>query len=380
MPCLEVIVVEYRKLGQNDLMVSEICLGSMCWGEQNSEAEAHQQLDYAWDHGINCLDTAEMYAVPTRPETQGRSEEIIGTWMKNRRRNEVIIFGKVTGPSPKPWIPLRRHPPQPAAVTRMDAASIRGAVEASLRRLQTDYIDLIELHWPERYVGTMFGANRYDDREQSDVIPFTEQVQALSDLIQEDKLRAWGLSNETTYGVCMFEQAASELGAPPPVSVQNDFSLLDRSFEPELAEACAPRNLDIGFLVYGALCGGTLTGKYRNGTAENARHTLWPTFQPRYRSGVSRWAASAYATIAERHGHTPTQPALAFSYSREYVTSTIIGGTTMAQLEECVGTLEVELSSEILGEIEQQHARCPNPNKAARAISPGFVKDVRQGV
>ncbi len=373
--------MEYRRLGQSQLHVSEICLGSMCWGQQNNEAEAHRQLDYAWDHGVNCLDTAEMYAVPTRAETQGLSEEIVGTWMKHRKRDEVIIFGKVTGPSPKSWIPPRRAPPQPETVTRMDPASIRGAVETSLRRLKTDYMDLVELHWPERYVGTMFGAYRYDrSREQTDVVPFEDQIGALQELIEEGKLRAWGLSNETTYGVCTFAEAAHRLGAPPPVSIQNDCSLLDRTFEPELAEACAPRHLNIGLLVYGALCGGTLSGKYLNGGAENARHTRWPTFQPRYHSEVSRWAAGEYAKIAERHGLTPTQLALAFSYSREYVTSTIIGATTMEQLEDCLSAKDIALNEDILEDIEQQHTRCPNPNKAARAISPGFVKDVRQGV
>lgn len=373
--------VEYRKLGQSDLKVSTVCLGTMTWGEQNTERQAHEQLDYAWDHGVNCMDIAEMYAVPTRPETQGLTEEIVESWLKRRRRDEVIIFGKVTGPSPKTWIPPNRVPPQPAAQTRLDTASIRGAVETSLRRLGTDCIDLVELHWPERYVGTMFGAFAYvRAREFDDVVSFEEQVGALQALIDEGKVRAWGLSNETTYGVCKFAEAARRLGASPPVSIQNDFSLTDRSFEPELAEACAPRHLDIGFLVYGALCGGTLTGKYMNGAPPEARHTRWPNFQPRYHSKVTRWAAAEYAAIARRHGLTATELALAWSTSREYVTSTIIGATRMDQLAECIAAKEVRLSPEVLEEVEQQHMRCPNPNKAARAVSPGFVKDVREGV
>ena len=165
-----------------------------------------------------------------------------------------------------------------------------------------------------------------------------------------------------------------------PVSLQNDFSLTDRTFEPELAEACAPRHLNIGFLVYGALCGGTLTGKYLDGDPPRARHGLWPTFQPRYHSQTTRWAAREYADIAKRHGLTPTELALGWVYGRDYVTSTIIGATTMEQLRDCIAAKDVVLPETALGEIEQQHMRCPNPNKAARAISPGFIKDVRQGV
>lgn len=373
--------MDQRKLGKSDLIVSSICLGTMTWGEQNSEAEAHEQLDYAWDRGINCLDTAEMYAVPTRAETQGRSESIVGTWLKGRPRDGVVIFGKVTGPSPKTWIPPNRVPPQPAAQTRLDAASIRSAVETSLRRLGTDYIDLIELHWPERYVGTLFGAHGYDRaRELADVIGFEEQVGALAALVDAGKIRAWGLSNETTYGLCKFAEAATAIGAPPPVSLQNDFSLTDRSFEPELAEACAPRHLDIGFLAYGALCGGFLTGKYLNGARPRSRHTTWPTFQPRYHCEPVRWATEAYVAIAARHGLTPTELALGWVYSRDYVTSTIVGATTMDQLKACIAAKEVVFPASALDEIEQQHLRCPNPNKAGRAVSPGFIKDVREGI
>lgn len=373
--------MQYRRLGASELMVSEVCLGTMTWGEQNTQAEAFEQLDYAWDQGVNCMDTAEMYAVPTRAETQGRTEEIVGAWLKTRRRDEALVFGKVTGPSPKTWIPPKRTPPQAAAPTRMNAASIIGAVESSLRRLETDYIDLVELHWPERYIGTLFGANRYDRaREQTDVVNFEEQIDALLRLRKAGKIREWGLSNETTYGVCQFHATARAMGAPVPVSIQNDFSLTDRSFEPELAEACAPRHLNIGFLVYGALCGGTLSGKYLDSIPPRSRHTVWPNFQPRYHSEPTRWAARHYAEIAERHGLTPTELALGWVYSREYVTSTIIGATTMEQLKACIAAKDVEIPDPAFEEIEQQHMRCPNPNKAARAISPGFIKDVRAGV
>ncbi len=373
--------MDYRQLGASDLRVSEICLGTMTWGEQNSEKDAHQQLDLAFDRGVNFLDTAEMYAVPTRPETQGLTETYVGSWLKDKPREKVVIAGKVTAPSPNPWIPPRREPPQPPSVPRLDKTSIRAAVQGSLRRLGVDYIDLVELHWPERYVGTLFGAHKYERvKEQIDVVSFAEQVEGLADLVREGKVRAWGLSNETSFGVCSFAEAAKRLGAPPPVSIQNDFSLLDRTFEPELAEACTPRHHNLGLLVYGALAGGTLTGKYRGGEPPKARHTLWPNFQPRYHTSVSRWAAGEYATIAERHGLTPAALALAWSYGREYVTSTIVGATTIAQLRECLDALNTKLSDEVMGDIEQQHLRLPNPNKAGAAISPGFVKDVRKGV
>ena len=373
--------MDYRQLGSSDLKVSKICLGTMTWGEQNTESDAHNQLDFAFDRGVNFLDTAEMYAVPTRAETQGLTEQYVGSWLKTQPRDRVLIAGKVTAPSPKPWIPPRRDPPQDVPIPRLDRQSIRAAVQGTLKRLGTDYIDLVEFHWPERYIGTLFGANRYDRaREQDDVISFDEQVDGISELIREGKVRTWGLSNETSFGVCSFVEAARRQGHPVPVSIQNDFSLLDRSFEPELAETCAPRHHNLGLLAYGALCGGTLTGKYKESDPPNTRHTRWPTFQPRYHSTVSRWAAGEYARIAERHGLTPAQLALAWAYSREYVTSTIIGATTMQQLKECLDADDVKLNDDVLNDIEQQHLRLPNPNKAAGAVSPGFVKDVRQGI
>ena len=253
---------------------------------KNTESEAHAQLDYAWDHGVNFLDTAEMYAVPTRPDDPGTLRALRWNVAINRRsRITWSCAGKVTSTSPKKWIPPDRVPPQPEAITRLNRASITGAVNGSLKRLHTDYIDLIELHWPERYIGTLFGANIYErKKEQSDVVAFEEQIDALNALIKAGKIRAWGLSNETTYGVCMFAETARRMGAPPPATIQNDFSLLDRTFESELAEACAPRHLNLALLVYGALCGGTLSGKYTDGDPPKARHTRWPTFQPRYHS------------------------------------------------------------------------------------------------
>lgn len=373
--------MRYTQLGSSELTASAVCLGTMTFGEQNTETEAHEQLDFAWDRGVNCLDTAEMYAVPTRSQTQGLSESYVGTWLKARPRDSVLVFGKVTGPSPKPWIPPRRVPAQPAAPTRLTPESIRGAVQGSLKRLQTDYIDLIELHWPDRYVGTLFGNNRYQrDREQTDVVPFEDQVDALARLVEEGKIRAWGLSNETSYGLCRFHQAARALGAPLPATVQNDFSLLDRSVEPEIAEVIAPRNLNIALLVYGALNGGVLTGKYLDQAPPGARHTRWPSFQPRYHSPRAREAAARYAALAREHGVTPTELALGWTCSREYIASTIVGATRIEQLEECLAAADVTLSPELEREIERIHRAYPSPNKNSGVVSPGFRENVREGI
>ena len=372
--------MRYRKLGNSNLVVSEVCLGTMTYGEQNTKSEAQEQLSYAWNRGINCLDTAEMYAVPTRLETQGLSERYVGSWVKGRPRDSVIIFGKVTSTSPKKWIPPNRTPPQPEAATRLTPESIRGAIQGSLKRLQTDYIDLIELHWPERYIGTLFGAYRYErQKEQSDVVSFEEQVGILDDMIKEGKIRAWGLSNETTYGLCQFYETARRMNATLPSTVQNDFSLLDRSVEPEIAEAIAPRNLNISLLIYGALNGGILSGKYLDHSPSDCRHTIWPNFQPRYHSERSRLGARRYAELAIKHGLTPAQLALAWTYSREYITSTIIGATKIHQLKECIDALDVAISPEIEMEIEKIHSSIPNPNRHMGIVSPGFLYDVRQG-
>jgi len=374
-------IINSRRLGSSDLIVSEICLGTMTYGEQNSEKEAHEQLACAWDHGVNCLDTAEMYAVPTRAETQGLSEAYVGSWMRSRSRDSVIVFGKVTSTSPKTWIPPNRIPPQPPAPPRLTPDSIRAAVHGSLKRLQTDYIDLMELHWPERYVGTMFGAWEYKrSREQTDVVPFEDQVGALARLIEEGKLRAWGLSNETTYGLCQFHRTAVSMGVPLPATVQNDFSLLDRSMEPELAEAITPRHLNISFLVYGALNGGLLSGKYFDGAPQEGRHCLWPDFQPRYHSDLSRPAAQQYVTLAKEYGLTLVELALVWTLSREYVSSTIIGATKMDQLRACLATVGVSISDELSTAVDEIHKVFPNPNKSAGVISPGFIKDVRKGI
>ncbi|EFN51689.1 hypothetical protein CHLNCDRAFT_27720 [Chlorella variabilis] len=326
--------------------------GTMTFGEQNSEEEAWEQLDYAVGQGVNFIDTAELYPVPPSPETCGRTEEIVGRWMAARGcRDKVLLATKVMGGSK-----VRRRG------AGVGPAQIVAAVEGSLRRLQTHYVDLLQLHWPDRYV-PLWGKNQYHASQRYDPVPFEEQVAAVGKLIQEGKVRHWGLSNETAYGVCRMCEAATRLGVPPPISIQNDFSLLDRRFESQLAEACAPHHHNIGLLPYGPLAGGTLTDKYfagGSGPGPNSRH--FPGFQPRYHSAASMAAAAEYAAVAKGAGLTLAQLALAWCASRWYVASTIIGATTLQQLQENIAAFEVELDAATLAAVDAVHLRHRNPN------------------
>lgn len=308
--------------------------------------------------------------MPARAETCGATEEIVGRWLKSRNnRNQVILATKVTGgplSADLRFVVANRYAPRPDSSTvglpHLDAKSIRDAVEGSLRRLQTPYIDLYQIHWPERYV-PIFGWAQYRESSEHDYLSFEEQVQTMGDLIKEGKIRHWGLSNETTYGVCKFNEVARQLGLPPPVSIQNDFSLLDRRFETELAEACSKRHYNMGLLPYGPLAGGTLSGKYLDEKKPcKSRHTMFPGFQPRYYCDPSLKATQRYADMAQRRGLTPTQLALAWVKSRPYVSSTIIGATTMEQLKEDIQAFDLDLDGDTLKEIDVIHRQCRNPN------------------
>eukprot|EP00741_Cyanophora_paradoxa_P008686 tig00001368_g8409.t1 len=359
--------MEYKKLGSSDLMVSVVCLGTMTWGEQNTEEEAHAQLDLALEMGVNFIDTAEGYPVPARAETCGTTERFIGNWLEKRRcREKLIIATKVAGPG-RNWIAQHRRETlgvdvDAKEVARLSGEQIKLAVNASLKRLKTTYIDLIQLHWPDRYV-PLWGTSRYNPEQERPSVPFEESVAALGELIKEGKIRHWGLSNETTFGVCHFAEAAKRLGVPLPVSIQNDFSLVDRRFESELAEACAPGNYNIGLLPYGPLAGGTLTGKFLDGSKPaKARHVLFPGFQQRYHAEPTMAATRKYAELAKKHGITPTQLALAWCKSRWYVASTIIGATSVEQMREDVEAFRVTLSPDVLAAVDAIHAEARNPN------------------
>lgn len=343
--------MKYNRLGDSDLQVSEICLGTMTYGQQNTQEEAWQQLDLATSLGVNFIDTAEMYPVPARAETQGRTEEYLGGWLARQRRDQVIVATKVAGPSPRlTWIRGGHN--------RLDRANIQQALEASLKRLGTDYIDLYQIHWPDRYV-PLFGAPDYDPAQEREAVAIAEQLEAFAPLIRAGKIRYLGLSNETPWGVCEFCHLAEKLGLPKVVSIQNAFSLANRVFHLHLAEACRFNN--VGLLAYSPLAFGFLTGKYLQGIPANSRLHQFQGFGIRYEKPNLTEAVREYVNLARKYGLAPAQMALAFVRCQWFVTSTIIGATTLEQLQENLGSLEVELSQEILAEINDIHARYPNP-------------------
>ena len=341
-----------RPLGRSDFRIPDLCLGTMTFGEQTGEADAHAQLDYALAQGINFLDTAEMYSVPARAETYGASEAIIGRWLKRQARERILVATKVAGPARgMDWI--RGGP------TALDRANIRAAVDGSLQRLQTDYIDLYQLHWPARNQA-MFGQWHFDPAGERPATPLREQLEALAELVQEGKIRYVGVSNEHPWGLMQFVRLADELGLPRVLSTQNAYNLLNRNFETGgLAEVCYRE--EIGLLAYSVLAFGHLTGKYLANPQADGRLSRWPAFGQRYGKPNVAPAVAAYVDLARRHGLTPTQLALAFARSRWFVSSTIVGASTLAQLQECVAAAATPLSSEILAEIDAIHLRYTNP-------------------
>jgi aryl-alcohol dehydrogenase-like predicted oxidoreductase len=347
-----------RQLGDSALYVSEICLGTMTFGAQNSEAESHSQLDRAFAAGVNFIDTAEMYPVPPSPESYGKTEQIIGNWLQHQARDKVILATKAAGPSRGlRWI--RGGP------TGFDMVNLRAAVEGSLQRLRTDYIDLYQLHWPARNQ-PMFGQWQYDPALEHEATPIRETLEALAVLVREGKIRHVGLSNEHPWGVMEFIRLAREHGLPRMATLQNAYHLMNRMFESGLAEVCHRERLSL--LPYSPLAFGTLSGKYlanpgaaATGAHGKGRMTLFPGFGQRYSKPSVQAAVAAYAELAHRNGLTPTQLALAFVYSRRFVASTIIGATSMAQLEENLGAYELKLSPELLTAIDNIHLHYTNP-------------------
>lgn len=376
----------FRTLGSSSLQVTDVCLGTMTWGIQNTEEDAHAQMDYAIkERGLNFLDTAEMYPVPSSDKSwkAGRTEEMLGTWLaKNKAlRQSVVLATKVSGYSTSSSVVANRSvPPGPKATARLDAHSINEACEASLRRLQTDYIDLYQLHWPDRYV-PMFGPRAYDpSMERADKITFNETVSAIHDLIKAGKVRQWGISNETSFGVCEYARACREVGVPMPVSVQNEFSLLSRSFESELAECCAPSNNNIGLLPWSPLCGGVLTGKYLGKIPPNSRFALFPQFQGRYTTPAVLEAVRRYQKLADEHGMSLAALALQWCQSRWYVTSTIVGATTLQQLKHDIDAFDVYitqgLQETVLKQIDAIHSEISNPTEITRLTTLPSVPGV----
>ena len=340
--------MEYRKLG--DMNVSALCLGTMTFGEQNSEKDAHEQLDIATSYGVNFIDTAEMYPVAPRAQTQGATERHIGTWLRHQARDRLIIASKIAGPSRGfEWI---RNGP------RIDREHIVQAIDGSLKRLQTDYIDLYQIHWPDRYV-PMFGATSYEASKEHDSTPIEAQLLALADAVKAGKIRHIGLSNETPWGVAEFIRCAEQLGLPRIVSIQNAYHLMNRTFESGLGEVC--RHANVGLLAYSPLAFGHLSGKYIENPAAHGRITLFPGFGQRYNKPNVPAASRAYLDIALEYGLNPAQMALAFVRTRWFTSSVILGATTTDQLKTNLDSLNLALSSDVIERIEAVHARYPNP-------------------
>lgn len=346
--------MRFKQLGRTGISVSEICLGTMTWGEQNSEAEAHEQLNYAWSRGINFLDTAEMYPIPPCAETQGRTETYIGTWLAARgKRDDVVIATKVAGRGERNGITYLRPLP-----IRLDKRNITAALEASLQRLQTDYVDLYQLHWPDRLT-PLFGGTDYVHAPSPEDVPIEETLGVLGELVNAGKVRAIGLSNETPWGVMQFLQAAEKHGLPRVASIQNAYSLVNRTFEPGLSEIALRE--DVGLLPYSPLAGGTLSGKYIGGARPaGSRMTISNRFT-RYKSPQAERAIEAYVALARQYGLDPCQMALAYVAAKAFVTSTIIGATSMAQLKTDIDGFDLTLSPDVVAGIEATHKDSPNP-------------------
>jgi len=343
--------MEYHRLPGTELDVSRVCLGTMTWGEQNDEVEAHAQLDCAMARGINFIDTAEMYPVPPNAATQGRTETILGHWLAGRPRGKLVIASKVAGPGRRDWIRGGR--------TDLTRDVIAEAVDTSLARLRIDWIDLYQIHWPQRNV-PMFGATEFDRTKERDGPSIREQVEAMAALIAAGKIRHYGLSNETSWGTCEFRRIARELGVPGPVTLQNSYSLVSRNVDNDLAEVLFREHMSL--LAYSPLAGGMLSGKYLHGAQPpGCRFTRFDNLGLRFRKPAVREAIDAYAALAAARGLTLVQLALGYVRSRWYVGATIVGATSIAQLEEDIAAARVSLDAETLADIAAIQVRYPNP-------------------
>lgn len=345
--------MEQRRLGRTDIRVSQLCLGTMTWGEQNTREDGFAQMDAAVEAGINFFDTAEMYAVPPTARSYGTTETIIGEWFRAHpgKRQQIVLASKITGRSE--GMPYIRGNP------RLSRPHIEEAIHGSLRRLQTDYLDLYQLHWPDRQTN-YFGKLGYQPADDSDSVPLLETLEALGDLVKAGKVRHVGLSNETPWGTMKFLELAERHGLPRAVSIQNPYNLLNRSYEVGLAEVS--HREDIGLLAYSPLAFGVLTGKYLNGQwPDGARITLFKRFS-RYLNPQAEAATTAYVALAREHGLSPAQMALAFINRQPFVTSNIIGATSLAQLEENIGSVGISLGNELMKGIEATHVQHPNPS------------------
>jgi len=344
--------MEYRQLGRTDINVSALCLGTMTWGQQNTERQGHEQMDYALAHGINFFDTAELYAIPPKAETYGRTEEIIGTWFANRKnRDKIILATKVVGASDNTWF---RNSGEKAV---LNADNINEAVDKSLRRLQTDYIDLYQVHWPDRPMQLFKGLSYV--HKQGEACSINETLSALADLVKAGKIRHVGISNETPWGTMSYLRESEINNFPRVQSIQNSYNLLNRSFETGLSEIA--HREDVGLLAYSPLGQGVLTGKYLNGSLpKGSRKELFNRID-RYETPNAEAAIAAYVKLARDHNIDPAQLALQFVTTRPFLTSNIFGATTMAQLKNNIDSQSLDLTPELQQAIEDIHLIYSNP-------------------
>ncbi|VAW18559.1 Tas protein, an NADP(H)-dependent aldo-keto reductase [hydrothermal vent metagenome] len=343
--------MKYTTIPNTNIKVSKICLGTMTFGEQNTESEAHEQLNYAVEKGINFIDTAEMYSVPGRQETQGNTEKYIGSWLKNQKRDELVIATKITGPNPGLSY-IRDN-------MGFSNKAIDDALEKSLKRLKTDYIDVYQLHWPERSTNFFSQRNYKHNFEDKWEDNFKEVIEKLDSLVKEGKIRHYGVSNETPWGLMRHLEESKNNNLTRCKTIQNPYSLLNRTFEIGLAEVAMREK--VGLLAYSPMAFGMLSGKYLGGKMpKNARLTLFPVFS-RYNSNESRFLTQKYADLAKELSISLAQLSLAFVTQQPFVTSNIIGATSMEQLKENIGSIHVELSKETLNKIDEIQDLQPNP-------------------
>ena len=344
--------MKYTKLPNTDIKVSKICLGTMTWGNQNTQEDAFEQMDYALEEGVNFFDTAELYSVPATPETYGATEKIIGNWFqKNGNREKVILASKIAGGGD-----YTAH----IRTGGFNRKNITEALEGSLKRLQTDYIDLYQLHWPDRGVNC-FGLRDYPFKNSAkEAEKHLEILETLQDLIKQGKIKHVGLSNETPWGTMKYLETSEKHNLPRMATIQNSYSLIHRAYEVGMSEVSMREN--IGLLAYSPLAQGILSGKYLNGNLpEGARGTLFPRFVARYMGDGSIEAVKRYEEIAKKNGLSLAEMSLAFINQLPFVTANIIGATKMSQLKENINSINIDLSDDVLKEIEAVHAEIPNP-------------------
>jgi aryl-alcohol dehydrogenase-like predicted oxidoreductase len=348
--------MRYTTIPNTDLKVSKICMGTMNWGQQNTEAEAHEQLDYAISQGVNFIDTAEIYPIPVDPEKQGTTERFVGSWLKKRgNRDSLVIASKIASSD------LIRTRPIHGERTRYDRKNILAAIEGTLERLQTDHIDIYQLHWPERMPRIWGKRGTEELYDFPEFTPIEETLEAMAEIIRAGKVRYIGISNESPWGFMEFLRLAREKGLPRIVTIQNQYDLTNRTFEIGHSEICLREG--VGLLPYSPLGGGTLSGKYLGGAQPaDARHTLFPGNRERYNGAHVQGGIHAYVDVAKKHGLDPVQMALSFVNDRAFTTSTIIGTTSVEQARADIASIDLTLSPEVLADIAAVYKAMPDPH------------------